>query len=140
MKAWEICKKENAGKIYIDDIERKEWEVRQEGNQDVYDLYDCDYNNAIINYYILHISQLAEMNFEEIIDWSKVPIDTKLLVSDNGETWFKRYFAKYENRNIYAWADGRTSFSVRNRKDVFDWKYAKLYKGNEQDALKKEEE
>lgn len=136
MKAWEICKKENVGKFYVDDIQGSKWEVRQEGNQDVYDLYDG--YGCIISYHSLPISQLAEMNFEETIDWSKVPVDTKILVSDNGETWFKRYFDKYKNGKIYAWADGRTSFSARNN-DVTGWKYAKLYKGNEQDALKKEE-
>ena len=124
MKAWEICKKENVGKIYKDNNGDK-WEVRQAWHKkDIYDLYDS--NNYSINYNEYTISQLAEMNFEEVIDWSKVPIDTKILVSDNGETWFKRYFAKYENKKIYAWDNGRTSFSARNN-DVTGWKYAKLY-------------
>ena len=130
MKAWEICKKENVGKFYIDDIQGSKWEVRQEGNQDVYDLYDG--YGCIISYHSLSISQLAEMNFEEIIDWSNVPVDTKILVSDNGETWFKKYFAKYENKKIYAWDNGKTSFTARNREDVLGWEYAKLYNEGEE--------
>lgn len=130
MKAWEICKKENVGKTYVDDIQGSKWEVRQEGNQDVYDLYDG--YGCIISYHSFPISQLAEMNFEEIIDWSKVPVDTKILVSDNGKTWFKRYFDKYENGKIYAWVDGKTSFSVRNNDDVIGWEYAKLYNEGEE--------
>ena len=130
MKAWEICKKENVGKFYIDDIQGSKWEVRQEENQDVYDLYDG--YGCIISYHSLSISQLAEMNFEEIIDWSNVPVDTKILVSDNGETWFKKYFAKYENKKIYAWDNGKTSFTARNREDVLGWEYAKLYNEGEE--------
>lgn len=130
MKAWEICKKENVGKTYVDDIQGSKWEVRQEGNQDVYDLYDG--YGCIISYHSFPISQLAEMNFEETIDWSKVPIDTKILVSNNKEEWFKRHFAKYENEKIYAWADGKTSFSAEYCNDVISWDYAKLYKEGEE--------
>lgn len=130
MKAWEICKKENIGKIYIDDIQKSKWEVRRAWNKDVYDLYDSNYYS--INYNEYTISELAEMNFEEIIDWSKVPVDTKILVNDNGKTWFKRYFDKYENGKIYAWVDEKTSFSVRNNDDVIGWEYAKLYNEGEE--------
>ena len=127
MKVWEICKKENVGKVYVDDKKKIKWQVKQE-YKNVYDLYDIE--NDSINYYGYGISELTEMNFEEIIndiDWSKVPVDTKILVSDNGKTWFKRYFDKYENGKIYAWVDGKTSFSVRNNDDVIGWEYAKLY-------------
>ena len=136
MKAWEICKKENVGKMYIDDKGEK-WKVEQK-YKDIFDLYDNE--NDSISCYGYGISELVEMNFEETIDWSKVPVDTKILVSDNGKTWFKRHFDKYKNGKIYTWVDGKTSFSARNNDDVIGWKYAKLYKGNEQDALKKEEE
>ena len=131
MKIWKICKRENVGKMYIDDKGEK-WKVEQK-YKDIFDLYDNE--NDSISCYGYGISELVEMNFEETIDWNKVPIDTKLLVSDNGKTWFKRYFDKYENGKIYAWVDGRTSFSARNNNDVIGWEYAKLYKGNEQDAL-----
>lgn len=125
MKVWEICKKENVGKIYIDDIEEGRWEVGQVGNQDVYDLYDG--YGCIISYHSIPISQLAEMNFEEIIDWSKVPVDTKILVRNYKENkWKKRYFAKYENGTVYAWYNGGTSYS---QSDTIDWDCAKLYKG-----------
>ena len=126
MKAWEICKKENVGKIYIDDIQKSKWEVRQEGNQDVYDLYDG--YGCIISYHSIPISQLAEMNFEEMIDWSNVPVDTKILVSDKEDKgWKRKYFAKYKDGKVYAWAWGKTSFTANNNEDVTDWEYAKLY-------------
>ena len=61
---------------------------------------------------------------ESEIDWNKVKVDTPLLVRNyiNGE-WSKRYFAKYEDGNIYAWCNGRTSW---NETSIYAWKYAKL--------------
>ena len=61
---------------------------------------------------------------ESEVDWSKVKVDTPLLVRNyiNGE-WSKRYFAKYEDGNIYAWINGRTSW---NETGIYAWKYAKL--------------
>lgn len=64
-----------------------------------------------------------------IIDWSKVPVDTPILVKDDcDDKWEKAYFAKYEDEMIYAWNNGRTSFSARNKDDAFIWDRAKLAK------------
>ena len=61
---------------------------------------------------------------EPEIDWSKVEIDTPILVRDyEGQEWANRYFAKYENKTIYAWDCGRTSWTGDG---VTEWKYAKL--------------
>lgn len=61
---------------------------------------------------------------ESEVDWSKIKVDTPLLVRNyiNGE-WSKRYFAKYEDGKVYAWLNGRTSW---NETSVYAWKYAKL--------------
>lgn len=62
-----------------------------------------------------------------VVDWSKVAVDTPVLVKDNyDEEWVKSYFASYENGEVRAWMGGRTSFSVKNKTDTFGWKYAKL--------------
>jgi hypothetical protein len=62
-----------------------------------------------------------------IVDWSKVPVDTPILVKDDCDNkWEKAYFAKYEDEMIYAWNNGRTSFSARNKDDTFIWDRAKL--------------
>lgn len=125
MKAWEICKKENVGKTYVDDKEGVKWKVEQK-YKDIFDLYDNE--NDSISYYEYGISQLAEMNFEEIIDWSKVLVDTKILVRDKkDEGWKRKYFAKYKDGRVYTWTWGRTSFSADDNEDVMDWEYAKLY-------------
>ena len=62
-----------------------------------------------------------------IVDWSKVAVDTPILVKDDyDDKWEKAYFAKYEDEMIYAWNNGRTSFSARNKDDTFIWDNAKL--------------
>lgn len=63
-----------------------------------------------------------------IVDWSKVPVDTPILVRDyNGYNWERRYFAKVENDKICAWDGGATSWSVGNGERCFtSWRHAKL--------------
>lgn len=59
------------------------------------------------------------------VDWSKVPMDTPILVRDFEDAkWSKRHFAKYENGKVYAWCNGVTSWSTEGRGVM--WNYAKL--------------
>lgn len=61
---------------------------------------------------------------EPPIDWSKVAVDTPILVTENDRfKWIKRHFAKYENGKVYAWNGGTTSWS-NNR--CTSWELAKL--------------
>lgn len=60
---------------------------------------------------------------EPEVDWSKVAVDTPILVSLDGVEWEKRHFAEYINGHVRAWKDGRTSWVT---KSVSDWTYAKL--------------
>lgn len=62
---------------------------------------------------------------EPSVDWSKVAVDTPILVNDsNDHRWLKRYFAKYENGSVFAWNGGRTSWSSEGHATA--WKLAKL--------------
>lgn len=62
-----------------------------------------------------------------IVDWSKVPVDTPILVSDtNGTNWEKRHFAYFKDGMVYAWLSGTTSWTTEKADDAFSWKYAKL--------------
>lgn len=61
-----------------------------------------------------------------IVDWSKVKVDTPILVSLDGETWLCRYFAAFKNGIIYTWGSGATSWSVRKRECQDAWSFAKL--------------
>jgi hypothetical protein len=60
------------------------------------------------------------------VDWSKVAVDTPILVRNSEEeVWEKRHFAKYENGIVYAWGAGGTSWSTVSS-NMTDWKMAKL--------------
>ena len=64
---------------------------------------------------------------EPEIDWSKVEVDTPILVRDNeDEDWIRRHFAKYENGLVYSWCDGCTRWTAYRSKYVTKWNYAKL--------------
>ena len=64
------------------------------------------------------------------VDWSKVKVDTPILVrADEEEAWDRRYFAKYENGHVYAWVCGCTSWTEEN---ASAWKYAKLAESEEE--------
>lgn len=72
---------------------------------------------------------LLEDYEEPETDWSKVEVDTPILVRHRlDEEWEKRHFVKYENGDVYAWDHGRTSWTTGN---VTYWKYAKLAESNE---------
>ena len=76
---------------------------------------------------MLQLLWLDEEYTEPEVDWSKVEVDTPILVKDfENEEWRDRYFARYENETIYVWGDGRTSWSAYDNSDVDSWEYVKL--------------
>ena len=70
---------------------------------------------------------------EPSVDWSKVAVDTPILVRDNeDDVWRRRHFAKYVNNTVYAWNGGATSWSAcRSGNVITDWKMAKLAENEE---------
>lgn len=79
----------------------------------------------------VNFSKWLEEEYEPTIDWSKVPVDTKILVKDKFDsTWTKRHFAFYKNGVVYAWRSGKTSYTVKNTDDTYRLDYAKLYTGD----------
>ena len=66
------------------------------------------------------------------VDWSKVAVDTPILVRDSEkESWRKRHFAKYENETVYAWGNGTTSWGAFSSDSLVNWKMAKLAESEE---------
>lgn len=61
---------------------------------------------------------------EPEVDWSKVAVDTPILVKEVNSDWLKRHFAKYENGKVYAFVNGGTSWSSECQ--YLSWGYAKL--------------
>ncbi len=62
---------------------------------------------------------------EPQVDWSKVAVDTPILVSNDNVIWYRKHFSKYENGQIYSFYDGKTSWSS-DEKFSLSWNYAKL--------------
>lgn len=83
-----------------------------------------------INKIMPQIERNEVLNIAEelgIVDWSKVAVDTPILVKNHeGETWEKRYFAFFEDGNVNAWMSGTTSWTAYAAGGATDWKYAKL--------------
>ena len=75
---------------------------------------------------MLQMMWLMEEYKEPETDWSKVAVDTPILVRNlENDDWLKRHFAKYENGIVYTWISGYTSWSTLNNHTI-SWKYAKL--------------
>ena len=70
-------------------------------------------------------SEYVEPEKEEV-DWSKVPIDTKVLVSDDNENWYRRHFAYYRDKRIGAFNNGVTSWTTNDLSETSGWEYGKL--------------
>lgn len=65
-----------------------------------------------------------ESEYQSMVDWSKVKIDTPIYVKiESTDKWTPRYFAEYKDGEVYAWNDGKTSFTTTAR---VSWNYAKL--------------
>mgnify|MGYP000864178588 FL=1 len=89
----------------------------------------------LLNYFLPRV-MVASTCFEEknqlidigeylgIVDWSKVAVDTPILVRNNGCVWTKRYFAEYKNGKVRTYHNGATSWSSDGR--MGSWDYAKL--------------
>lgn len=121
MNIKEVFEKCNDGDFVIDNNNKK-WKVDK-----------CDLTNGMINeYYFIYnyytLTELLDLDFKKVydVDWTKVEVDTKILVSEDDDVWYKRYFAKYENDKVCTFVDGATSFSTDGY--YISWKYAKLYK------------
>lgn len=66
-------------------------------------------------------------------DWSKVAVDTPILVRNSeGQEWKKRHFAKYEDETVFVFSGGATSWTEY---DICDWKFAKLPDEHDLDLL-----
>lgn len=124
MKVWEL----EEGKEYTSNL-------CDDGT--IYKLIDGDlhYKHPKLNYNDYSFSGMEYNRVKTVYfteyspptDWSKVEVDTKVLVSGFGEECKHRHFAKYEHGKVYAWFEGKTSFTSNGEGDISSWSYAKLY-------------
>lgn len=90
----------------------------------------CEFNTVSCNECVREWANSEYV--EPPVDWSKVAVDTKILVRTHEDSvWERRHFAKYEDGKIYAWSDGLTSWSDVYSKNVCTWRYAKLAESEE---------
>lgn len=85
-----------------------------------------EYSPSLTTHYTQ--KQLIDMEFEEVIDWSKIPIDTKVLVwNESDKQKLPRHFAGVDSATgrVKAWNDGKTSFTATK---TTSWAEAELYK------------
>ena len=70
---------------------------------------------------------------ESEVDWSKVQVDTPILVkySEKG-MWIRRKFAKFEDGVVYAWHGKETGHS---KSYMTPWNYAKLAESERKDNI-----
>lgn len=67
---------------------------------------------------------------EPEVDWSKVKVDTPILVKNTEEgEWQKRHFAGFKYGKVCAWLNGTTSWTANS--NMNSWKYAKLAESEE---------
>ena len=94
---------------------------------------DCDYGKSWCEGSEYKFREWLNSEYvDPPVDWSKVAVDTPILVRDSEkESWRKRHFAKYENGIVYAWCAGATSWSACRSINITDWKMAKLAESEE---------
>lgn len=75
---------------------------------------------------------------EKDIDWSKVPVDTPVLVWSSENCQYKRYFSGIKNGFFSTYTDGRTSWSSTTG-NICSWSHCKLYRPEDVEKYRKKE-
>ena len=72
------------------------------------------------------------------IDWSKVPVDTPVIIKDKKGTMITmfRHFAKYYHGHVFVYANGQTSWTNDGETEAWEPEFVKLgsYEGSEKYA------
>ena len=69
----------------------------------------------------------AEEYKETEVDWSKVPVDTPVLVSNDGKEWSRRHFSRVVDGIPCTWMYGSTSWTAHNNhNNEITYHYIKL--------------
>lgn len=94
------------------------------------DCRECDFKGNCMGREEAVLDWLNAEYQEPSVDWNKVPIDTPVLVSCDGERWYRRYFAGVRDGKPETYDVGATSWSVDGKRTCV-WKFVKLAEGNE---------
>ena len=119
--------------VLVKNIENEEWKKRHFAKYESGRVHVWNNGSTSWSAYCMYDYKYAKLPEDEKkpeIDWSKVKVDTPILVRDNEDSkWLERYFAKFEDEKIYAWLGENTSYDACG---VAKWKYAKLAESEEE--------
>ncbi len=102
MRIWEIDLEK--GKKY-EDQKGLIWTVHQD------ELVDSKMLEINVEY---DLRELLNIDFTEVIDWSKVAVDTPVWVRNSENAlWETRHFSHFKNELIYCFDNGRTSHTEK---------------------------
>ena len=74
------------------------------------------------------------------VDWTKVPVDTKILVRGYKDiSWCKAHFASYEDGKTFAFPGGRSSWTTTSSVRPIAWNYAEIADPEEREKYLKYE-
>ena len=119
MKIWEINREE--GRLYVANGEFDGTSVKYVVKADSVGNLRCVNMSKIEEN--LALNRILELEFEEVVDWSEITVDTRVLVSNDNKRWEKAYFKEHKDGVFYCFSDGRTSWtSIFNK----GYKYCKL--------------
>lgn len=74
----------------------------------------------------------AEEYKDTEVDWSKVPVDTPVLVSNDGKEWSRRHFSRVVNGIPHTWMYGSTSWTAHNNEITYH--YIKLAEVSDEES------
>ena len=108
-------------------------------NKDTKEIMDCQELNCenclfsyrYNDYHYCNMNRIKWLvsEYKEEVDWTKVPIDTPVLVSDDGVNWERRYFVRKPAEAMFGvYSNGATSWSADGY--VAWYRYAKLANEN----------
>lgn len=60
-----------------------------------------------------------------IVDWSKVEVDTPILVGETERVQVRRHFARFDGEHVYYYGNGRSSWTFGSTESISP-KYVKL--------------
>ena len=118
--------------VLVKDKENEEWKKRHFAKYEFGRVHV--WNNGSTSWSACHMydykyAKLPENERKPEIDWTKIKVDTPILVRDSEDSkWLERYFAKYEDGLVYAWLGENTSYDTCN---AAKWKHAKLAESEE---------
>ena len=75
---------------------------------------------------------------EKDIDWSKVPVDTPVMVWNTDSEQYRRYFSGIKDGRFGAYTDGRTSWSSITG-SIRYWLHCKLYRPEDVEKYRNKE-